>query len=105
MANLAINRQDEVLITRGDTSEADARAIQRQAKAGKFARIAEGVYLRDSETNAQAAIIRRNWSRILAALVPGAVISYRSAYAGGLTTDGVIYLSHPTRFNRTIQMP
>lgn len=105
MTNLAISRQDEVLITRGDTSEADARAIQRQAKAGKFARIAEGVYLRESETNAQAALVRRNWSRILAALVPGAVISYRSAYVGGLTTDGVIYLSHPTRFNRTIQMP
>jgi predicted transcriptional regulator of viral defense system len=66
---------------------------QRRAKAGELARIAEGVYLAERDPEAQAAIVRRNWSHILAALVPGAVISHRSAYHGGLSADGSIYLS------------
>lgn len=105
MANLAIPRQDEVLITRGTASDAEARAIQRQAKAGAVVRVAEGIYLRERTPEAQAAVVRRNWSRILSALVPGAVVSYRSAHIGGLAQDGVVFLSHPTNFNRSIKLP
>jgi predicted transcriptional regulator of viral defense system len=75
----AASRQDEVLITRGVPGN-EARAIQRRAKAGELARIAEGVYLAERDVQAQAAIVRRNWNRILVALVPGAFISHRSAY-------------------------
>lgn len=105
MANLAATRQDEVFITRGNESGAEARAIQRRAKEGELTRIAEGVYLREKEPEGQKAVVRRNWFRILGALASGAVVSYRSAYAGGITPDGVVYLSHPTNFNRKITLP
>ena len=105
MANLTIARQDEVFITRGSASAAEARAIQRLAKDGELARIAEGVYLREKDAEGQKTVVRRNWLRIIGALAPGAVVSYRSAYAGGITPDGVLYLSHPTNFNRKIALP
>lgn len=105
MANLATTRQDEVFITRGNESGAETRAIQRRAKEGELTRIAEGIYLREKDPEARKAVVRRNWFRILGALAPGAVVSYRSAYAGGLTRDGVVYLSHPTNFNRKITLP
>lgn len=105
MANLAVTRQDEVFITRGNESAAEARAIQRRAKEGELTRIAEGIYLREKDSEAQKAVVRRNWLRILGALASRAVVSYRSAYAGGITPDGVVYLSHPTNFNRKITLP
>lgn len=105
MANLAVTRQEEVLVTRGSDSAAETRAIQRRAKEGELTRIAEGVYLQEKDPEAQKTVVRRNWFRILGALVPEAVVSYRSAYAGGLTKDGVVYLSHPTNFNRKITLP
>lgn len=104
MEKPAVGRHDEVLITRGAPGN-EARTIQRRAKAGELARIAEGVYLAERDPQAQAAIVRRNWSRILAALVPGAVVSHRSAYHGGLSADGSIYLSHPSNYNRKIELP
>ncbi|MBE0627079.1 MAG: Fic family protein [Burkholderiales bacterium] len=104
MEKSVASRHDEVLITRGAPGN-EARTIQRRAKAGELARIAEGVYLAERDPEAQAAIVRRNWSRILAALVPGAVISHRSAYHGGLSADGSIYLSHPSNYNRKIELP
>lgn len=105
MANLAATRRDDVFITRGGESGAEARAIQRRAKEGELTRIADGVYLSEKEPEAQKAVVRRNWFRILGALAPGAVVSYRSAQAGGITPDGVVHLSHPTNFNRKISLP
>ena len=105
MANLAATRQDEVFVTRGNESGAETRAIQRRAKEGELNRIAEGVYIRETEPEAQKAVVRRNWILILGALAPGAVVSYRSAYAGGITPDGAVHLSHPTNFNRKITLP
>jgi predicted transcriptional regulator of viral defense system len=93
VANLAATRQDEVFITRGNESGAEARAIQRRAKQGELNRIAEGVYIHEKEPEAQKTVVRRNWFRILGTLAPGAVVSYRSAYAGGITPDGVVHLS------------
>jgi len=104
MENAAASRQDEVFITRG-APDNEARTIQRRAKAGELTRIAEGVYLAQDDTEAQKAIARRNWARILAALVPGGVVSHRSAYHGGLSADGTLYLSHPTNYNRKIELP
>jgi hypothetical protein len=104
MPSQALRRHDEVLITHGSPS-AEARAIQRRARAGELVKVTEGVYLREKNAEAQAAIARRHWARIFGALVPEAVVSYRSAFAGGPSADGVIFLSHPTRFNRRITLP
>jgi len=93
-----------VLVTRA-ASSAEARAIQRRARAGELVRVAEGIYLREKDPEGQAAVVRRNWARILGALVPGAVVSYRSAFAGGPSPDGVVFLAHPTNFNRSIKLP
>jgi Fic/DOC family len=103
MEKLADKRQ-EVLITRG-AEEGEARAIQRRAKTGELTRVAAGIYLFESDPEAQKAILRRTWKQILAAMVPSAVVSHRSAYYGGLLPDGRIYLSHPTNFNRKITLP
>ena len=103
MAELAAPRQEEVLITRGAPA-AEARAIQRRAKAGELVPIAEGVYL-TTDRKAHAAIVRRNWIRILGALVPGAVVSHRSAQLGGITPEHIVILSHPTRYNKKFELP
>lgn len=97
-------KQEEILITRGAT-DAEARAIQRRAKEGELTALAEGIYTRENEPQAQAAIVRRNWTRILGSLVPDAVVSYRSSFAGGITPNNSLFLSHPTRYNKTIKLP
>lgn len=104
MRQPAAPAQDEVLITRA-APESVARAVQRKAKEGELSRIAAGVYLAERNPKAQSQIVRRNWSRILGAVVPGGVVSHRSAYAGGITPDNIVFLSHPTRFNKTIKLP
>jgi len=104
MRQLADPRQEEVLITRS-APEAEARAIQRRAKEGELTPLAEGVYVREQDPKTQAAIVRRNWSRILGAMVPGGVVSHRSAYVGGITPDDTIIVSHPTRYNKKIELP
>lgn len=104
MAQLAAPRESEVLITRG-ASEADARAIQRRAKEGQLVALAEGVYVKEKDPKAQATIVQRNWSRILGALVKGGVVSHRSAHIGGITQENAIFISHPTRYNKKIELP
>lgn len=104
MAELATKRLDEILVTRRAESS-QARAIQRRAAAGELVSVASGVYLREKEPQAQAAIVRRNWSRVLGALVPGGVVSHRSAMAGGITTDHQLILSHPRSYNKKIDLP
>lgn len=104
MADSAVERQNEILITRG-APEAEARAIQRRAKDGELVRIAEGVYTSRKDRKAQTAIVRRNWSRILGAVVPGGVVSHRSALAGGITPENLLVLSHPSRYNKKLELP
>ena len=104
MAQIAVPRQEEVLITKA-ASDANARAIQRRAEGGELARIAEGIYTTHKDPAAQAAAVQRNWSRIAGAVVPGGVLSHRSAHHGGITPDGTLIISNPTRYNRTITLP
>ncbi len=104
MPSQEAKRQEELLITRGAPAAA-ARAIQRRARAGELVKITAGIYLREKDSDGQAAIVRRHWARIIAALVPNAVVSYRSAFTGGPSPDGLVFLSHPTNFNRRIALP
>lgn len=104
LSKLAVDRQGDVLITRGAPA-AEARAVQRRAKAGELVRLAEGIYVHERDPEAQIAVVRRNWRRIVSTLVPGSVVSHKSAHAGGITQDGVVIVSHPTNYNRTISLP
>jgi len=96
-------RHEALIITRG-ASGATVRAIQRRCRAGELARLAPGIYVREHEPTAQARCVRDHWIRIVGELVPGAVVSYRSA-SSATPNEGVLILSHPTRFNRTIRLP
>ncbi len=104
MADIAVSGQGEIIITRG-APDAEARAVQRRAKEGELTALAEGIYLREKGPKAQEAIVRRNWSRILGALAPGGVVSHRSAHTGGITPDNAVFISHPTRYNKKIELP
>jgi hypothetical protein len=104
VASQLASSNEEVLITRG-VPVAEAKLAQRKAKEGELVRITEGVYLREKDPKAQAQIVQRNWHRILGALVPGGVVSHRSALLGGITPDRIVVLSHPSRFNRTMKLP
>lgn len=68
-------------------------------------RLAEGIYVPGGDPAALVSSVRRNWQRIVGALTPGGVVSHRSAHAGGITQDGVVIVSHPTNYNRSISLP
>lgn len=102
-ASLVAERHSALIITRG-ASASEARAIQRRCKAGELARLAPGIYVHELDPKAQAARVREHWVRILGEVAPGSVVSYRSAY-GAVAAEGVLILSHPTRFNRTVRLP
>ena len=93
-----------MLITRGAPA-AEAQAVQRRAKAGELVRIAENIYLAEKDPEAQAAVVRRNCQRIVRTAASGGVVSHTSAHAGGITPEGVVVVSQPTNYNRTINLP
>lgn len=62
-------------------------------------RLAQGVYTTDSEHD-PAAVVKREWHTIVGRLYPGAVITDRSAPAGG-PVGGVLYLAHDARARET----
>jgi hypothetical protein len=93
-----------VVITRGK-SGGQVRAVQRACRSGRCSRVAAGVYVFAVDQQRQASLVRQDWLSVAVALAPGAVISHRSALnPDGVPADGLV-LSHPTRFNRTIQVP
>ena len=102
MASLVDWRQE--LHIPGEDS-ALARTAQRRAQVGELQRVAPGVYVLAGTVEEVASRTRRHWQRIASHLVPGAVVSHLSAFRGGLLPDGSVTLSHPTSFNRTIEMP
>jgi hypothetical protein len=103
LPGIVAERQDDLIVVRGAPSSA-ARAAQRRCLAGELVRLAPGIYLRQQEARAQALLVREHWVRILGELVPGSVVSYRSAYAA-VPSEGILILSHPTRYNRSITLP
>jgi hypothetical protein len=94
--------QDDALLLYAELNSAQTRAVQRRLQAGTLVLMAKGV-----ATSAPAAqwpaLIARERVRVLAALLPGAVLGYRSAFNGGLPDDGVLYLSGT--YNRTVALP
>ncbi|WCM21617.1 Fic family protein [Paraburkholderia bryophila] len=87
------------------TDPALNRSLQRRAKEGALTRVGPGVYVESGSEAETVGKIHRNWQRIAAHSVPGAVVSHLSAFAGGITASNEVVLSHPTRFNRRIQYP
>jgi Uncharacterized conserved protein len=94
---------DDILFANGDPKF--DRGLQRRAKEGHLKRVAPGVYVQPGTDEEVAGRIKRNWQKIAAHAVPGAVVSHRSALTGGITPSDEVVLSHPTRFNRRIRYP
>lgn len=105
MPSSALSRQlaTEVLFAGKDA--AFARQLQRRAQAGELQRIAPGVYTLAGTDQDVRSSVRRHWQQLAGSLVPGAVVSHLSALTRGLAEPGYVTLSHPTRFNRTIELP
>ena len=81
----------EVLFARtGDNAE--AQRLSRLKKAGQIRPLYRGIYTTNLRA-ADADITARNWSAILAALIPGAVVSHRSAIEAQ-PKNGIVYYTH-----------
>lgn len=84
---------DEPLLIYAELSAAQVRAVQRRIKAGELARIVPGI-ASGRQPEEWPALIARDRIRVLAALFPGAVLGWRSAFEGGVPVDGTVYLSY-----------
>lgn len=94
---------DDSLLLYAELSPAEVRTLQRRLRAGELAKLAPGI-VTNRPAEEWPALVARERIRILAALFPGAVIAYRSAFDGGLpSADGVIYLSYT--YLRKAQLP
>jgi hypothetical protein len=69
--------------------------LQRRQASGKLQRVATGLYS-DDVTRAPEEIVAREWRAILAATLPGAVITYANAFTG-LPAGGELNVSHSRR--------
>jgi hypothetical protein len=93
---------DDSLILYAELNAAEIRAAQRRLKAGSYQRIVRGVLSARPEKE-WPALIALHRIRVLAALFPGAVIGFRSAFKGAMPVDDVIHLSYS--YNRTVRLP
>lgn len=93
------------LIFVASLSPADMRAVQRQAAAGTVQRIYKGIYAPLVPEEELTALVRRNWQRVAGTVAPGGVVSHISAMRGGVLPSGEVTLSHPTVFNKKVQLP
>lgn len=86
-----------------ELNSAQQRAIQRRLKAGELFRLAPGVVTRLPPSE-WPQLLMREWMRIMAALFPGAVLGYRSAFDGGRPAlGGTLYLTYT--YARKLALP
>ncbi|MFA7503885.1 MAG: Fic family protein [Burkholderiaceae bacterium] len=86
-----------------ELTDARKRTLQRRMKAGKLASITTGMLTSLPESE-WPALVARHRIRILAALFPGAVIGWRSAFDGGQpSASGVLFLNYS--YARKVSLP
>ncbi len=91
----------ETIFTPANDNAASQR-ISRLRQQGRLRQLYRGVY--SSNLNAaDADVVRRNWSRILDYLAPGAVLSHRSAF-DTMPREGVVYISR-SEGRRDFELP
>lgn len=93
---------DDSLLLYAELSPAEVRAAQRRLREGSLKRIAPGMVTSLPE-EAWPALITRERIRVLAALYPKAVIGPRSAFHGGTSSDGVMYLTYS--YTKRVELP
>jgi hypothetical protein len=77
--------------------------MQREAKVGRVRRIHPGIFTPVLDVPLET-VLRRNWKTLLEHVLPGAVISYRSALLGRPDDEGILIVSHGRR-GRTLTYP
>jgi hypothetical protein len=83
-------------------ADVPAATISDRVRRGELVRLATGVYTSDV-TSSPVAVVAREWHTIAGGLLPGAVITDRSAVTGG-PADGVLYLAREGRA-REVELP
>lgn len=93
-------RQDDLLYLNVELTPAQQRAVQRRVAAGELHRVRAGIAtpLPESEW---PALFKREKARVLAALFPNAVVSFRSAFDG--MVGSTIYLV--AGYSREVDLP
>lgn len=93
-------RQDDVFYLNAELTPAEQRAVQRRVAAGELHRVRAGIATPLPEAE-WPALFRREKARVLAALFPGAVVAFRSAFDGlsGIT----IFLA--AGYRRVVELP
>ena len=93
---------DESLLLYAEMDKAAIRTVQRQLKTGHLVRILPGM-VSASAPDQWPALVARERLRVLAALFPGSVLAYRSAFIGGLPENGEIHLT--SSYRRDVALP
>ncbi|CAG1015138.1 hypothetical protein BURC_00883 [Burkholderiaceae bacterium] len=93
---------DDTLLLYAELGAADVRAAQRRLRAAELHRVVPGV-VTNRPRDEWPALIARERIRVLAALFPGAVIGYRSAFQGGTPSEGTMFLNYS--YPRKVELP
>jgi Uncharacterized conserved protein len=100
MEKITPSRIQEILFASSDRGE--SRRITALLKDGSIRKIAPRIYS-SNFSDEPAAIIKRNWYRVLANLYPDAILSHRSALESKPTRSGHIYLSYI--YTKNVELP
>lgn len=94
--------QPEVFLSTAETS----RAVSAAVKAGRARKIGPRLYTRNTDEPLEQ-VVRRNWQRIVAAYLPGAVVVDRSAFVAKPSDDGSLFLDAGPAYaaRRPIRLP
>ncbi len=93
-------RRDDLLFLNAELTPAERRAVQRRVKAGELHRISPGIATA-LPAEEWPALIQREKTRILAALFPGAVVGYKSAFDA--MQGPVMHLAYT--YSRAVELP
>ena len=90
------------IVFSGGQDGAHMRSVTRLAGDGRLRRLYPGVYTSNLDSLPESVVLR-NWSTILGHLLPGAVLSFRSAIAGQ-PENGVVYVTRG-KTRRQLELP
>ncbi len=100
MSTSPISTPELVFSHVGDAAQ--SRRVRRQAAAGDLRKLHTGIYTPNLHTPPEQ-IVERHWREIVGHLLPGGVISHRSAFEGR-PHDGLIVITRG-QTRRTLQLP
>ena len=90
------------LVLSDDADPTVARRIRRLAAAGRLRRLYAGVYTSNLDSPPEAVVLR-HWQAIVGHLLPGGVISHRSAFDGKPHAGSLVVTRGKTR--RDLELP